>query len=131
MNEDHQMKQQEFLYQITVILISFSVSFAVSHLAYAPIYWSEMILGWGVALLNHLADELIKKISLRNEAKAAVYYFSGFNFLRFILLLAFVFYIATCLPIHTMAFIYALLGSYMVFNIGNVIHFYQLNRNTL
>ena len=61
----------------------------------------------------------------------AIYCLSSLNFLRFILLLAFVFCIATFLPIHTYAFIYALLGSYVVFMTGEVIYFYQLNKNKL
>ena len=131
MIEDNEIKRQEFTFQMRVILISLISVYGISSFAFSSLHWNEMVLGWSLAFLKHLTDEIIKQISLKKEAKTAIYYLSGFNFLRFILLLVLVFCMATLLPIHTYAFIYALLAGYVVFINGRILHFYQLNKNKL
>jgi len=88
--------------------------------------WIEALLGWGLGLLSNLAGNFLKKIDLGTEE--GVRRFSILSFLRLIGLLISVFLVLSFLRVDQMAFVYALMISYAVFMVADVILIYQAGK---
>lgn len=102
-------------------LLSLLCALAVSQEA-----WVEILLGWGVALANHMAGFAIKRGDFRNERD--VQRFSVFSVIRLLTFLSVVFIILTFLRQGQVSFASGLLISTTIFMITDLVWIWRSQR---